>query len=45
MSSTAADAGYLVLIPLAGVAFLSVGHHPLAGLAAGFAAVAADGLW
>lgn len=41
MSSIAADAGYLVLIPLAGVAFLSVGRHPLAGIAAGFAAVAA----
>jgi aminobenzoyl-glutamate transport protein len=41
LSSIAADAGYLVLIPLAGAAFLSVGRHPLAGLAAGFAAVAA----
>jgi hypothetical protein len=41
VSSIAADAGYLVLIPLAGTAFLSVGRHPLAGLAAGFAAVAA----
>ena len=40
LSSVAADAGYLVLIPLAGTAFLSVGRHPLAGLAAGFAAVA-----
>ncbi|MCA9285029.1 MAG: AbgT family transporter [Phycisphaerales bacterium] len=40
VSSIAADAGYLVLIPLAGTAFLSVGRHPLAGLAAGFAAVA-----
>jgi aminobenzoyl-glutamate transport protein len=30
-----------VLIPLAGSAFLSVGRHPLAGLAASFAAVAA----
>ena len=40
LSSIAADAGYLVLIPLAGVAFLSVGRHPLAGLALGFAAVA-----
>src|SRR5262245_11621143 len=39
LSSLAADAGYLVLIPLAGVAFLSVGRHPLAGLALGFAAV------
>jgi aminobenzoyl-glutamate transport protein len=41
LSSIAADAGYLVLIPLAGAAFLSVGRHPLAGLALGFAAVAA----
>jgi aminobenzoyl-glutamate transport protein len=40
VSSIAADAGYLVLIPLAAVAFLSVGRHPLAGLALGFAAVA-----
>jgi aminobenzoyl-glutamate transport protein len=40
LSSIAADAGYLVLIPLAGTAFLSVGRHPLAGLAMGFAAVA-----
>jgi len=40
LSSIAADAGYVVLIPLAGVAFLSVGRHPLAGLALGFAAVA-----
>ena len=40
LSSIAADAGYLVLIPLAGAAFLSIGRHPLAGLAAGFAAVA-----
>ena len=36
LSSIAADAGYLVLIPLAGTAFLSVGRHPLAGLATGF---------
>lgn len=40
LSSIAADAGYLVLIPLAGTAFVSVGRHPLAGLATGFAAVA-----
>jgi aminobenzoyl-glutamate transport protein len=40
VSSVAADAGYLVLIPLGGVAFLSVRRHPLAGLALGFAAVA-----
>ncbi len=40
LSSIAADAGYLVLLPLAGVAYASVGRHPLAGLALGFAAVA-----
>jgi aminobenzoyl-glutamate transport protein len=40
LSSVAADAGYLVLIPLGGIAFLSIGRHPLAGLALGFAAVA-----
>jgi aminobenzoyl-glutamate transport protein len=40
ISSVAADAGYLVLIPLAGTAFLSVRRHPLAGIALGFAAVA-----
>jgi aminobenzoyl-glutamate transport protein len=41
ISSIAADAGYLVLIPLAAAAFISVGRHPLAGLAASFAGVAA----
>lgn len=41
VSSIAADAGYLVLIPLAAAAFLSLGRHPLAGLAASFAGVAA----
>jgi aminobenzoyl-glutamate transport protein len=40
LSSIASDAGYLVLIPLAGTAFLSLHRHPLAGLALGFAAVA-----
>lgn len=39
LSSIASDAGYLVLIPLGAVAFMSVGRHPLAGLAAAFAAV------
>ena len=34
ISSVAADAGYLVLIPLAGIAYLSVGRHPIAGLGA-----------
>lgn len=41
LSSIAADAGYLVLIPLAAAAFMRLGRHPLAGLAASFAAVAA----
>jgi aminobenzoyl-glutamate transport protein len=40
VSSVAADAGYLVLIPLGGIAFLSIGRHPLAGIALGFASVA-----
>ncbi|MCK8784295.1 AbgT family transporter [Roseomonas sp. NAR14] len=40
VSSIAADAGYLVLIPLAAAAFISVGRHPLAGLGLAFAAVA-----
>jgi aminobenzoyl-glutamate transport protein len=39
LSSIASNAGYLVLIPLAAVAFLKVGRHPIAGLTAGFAAV------
>jgi aminobenzoyl-glutamate transport protein len=41
VSSIAADAGYLVLIPLGAAAFLSLRRHPLAGLAASFAGVAA----
>ena len=41
LSSVASDAGYLVLIPLGGAAFLSLGRHPVAGLAAAFAGVAA----
>lgn len=41
MSSVAADAGYVVLIPLGAVLFLSVGRHPLAGLCAAFAGVSA----
>jgi aminobenzoyl-glutamate transport protein len=40
LSSVASDAGYLVLIPLGAGAFLSLGRHPLAGLAAAFAGVA-----
>lgn len=41
LSSVATDAGYLILIPLAAAAFVSVGRHPLAGLAAAYAGVSA----
>ena len=41
LSSVASDAGYIVLIPLGAAAFLALGRHPLAGLAAAFAGVAA----
>ncbi|MGD9632475.1 MAG: AbgT family transporter [Pirellulales bacterium] len=41
VSSIASDAGYLVLIPLGASAFYSLRRHPLAGLAAAFAGVAA----
>jgi aminobenzoyl-glutamate transport protein len=41
LSSVATDAGYLILIPLAASAFLTVGRHPLAGVAAAFAGVSA----
>ena len=41
LASIAADAAYLILIPLGAAAFLSLGRHPLAGLAAAFAGVAA----
>ena len=39
MSSLAADAGYVVLIPLAALIFQAAGRHPLAGIAAAFAGV------
>ncbi len=39
MSSIASDAGYVVLVPLGAIVFLSFGRHPLAGLAAAFAGV------
>jgi len=41
LSSVASDAGYLILSPLGAAAFLAVGRHPIAGLAAGFGGVAA----
>ena len=39
VSHHASDASYVVVIPLAAVIFAAAGRHPLAGLAAGFAAV------
>ncbi|MGL5693196.1 MAG: AbgT family transporter, partial [Peptostreptococcaceae bacterium] len=39
MSNIASDAGYVVLVPLGALIFMSFGRHPLAGLAAGFAGV------
>jgi aminobenzoyl-glutamate transport protein len=41
LSSLAADAGYVVLIPLAGALFYAAGRPPLAGIAAAFAGVSA----
>lgn len=42
ISSVASDAGYLVLIPLGAAAFVSLGRHPLAGIAAAYAGVSAS---
>ncbi len=39
LSNMASDVGYVLLIPLAGVIFLAVGRHPVAGMAAAFAGV------
>ncbi len=39
ISSVAADAGYVVLIPLGAALFYGMGRHPIAGLAAAFAGV------
>jgi aminobenzoyl-glutamate transport protein len=39
MGNLAADAGYVVLIPLAGIIFHAAGRHPVAGIAAAFAGV------
>ncbi len=41
MSSIASDAGYLILVPLAGLLYASLGKHPLIGMAAAFAGVSA----
>jgi aminobenzoyl-glutamate transport protein len=39
LSHTAADSGYVLVIPLGGVIFYAAGRHPLAGIAAAFAGV------
>jgi aminobenzoyl-glutamate transport protein len=39
MGNLAADAAYVVLIPLAGVLYAAAGRHPIAGIAASFAGV------
>ncbi len=39
LGNLAADAAYVVLIPLAGIIFHTAGRHPIAGIAAAFAGV------
>lgn len=39
LSNMASDLGYLLIIPLAGVIFHSLGRHPIAGMSAAFAGV------
>ena len=39
LSNHASDAGYVVLIPLAGILYAAAGRHPIAGIAAAFAGV------
>ncbi len=39
ISHTAADAGYVLVIPLGGIIFYAAGRHPLAGIACAFAGV------
>lgn len=41
LGNLASDAAFIVIPPLAALAFLAVGRHPLAGLAAGFASAGA----
>lgn len=41
MSSVASDAGYLILVPLAGMLYAGTGKNPLIGMAAAFAGVSA----
>ena len=39
LTNIAADVGYVLLIPLAGIIFMAVGRHPVLGMAAAFAGV------
>ena len=39
LSNVASDLGYILIIPIAGIIFHSVGRHPIAGMAAAFAGV------
>lgn len=39
LSNAASDVGYVLLIPLAGIIFSSIGRHPIIGMAAAFAGV------
>jgi aminobenzoyl-glutamate transport protein len=39
LANQAADSGFVILLPLAGVAFAAAGRHPIAGIAAAFAGV------
>ncbi|WP_330926797.1 AbgT family transporter [Candidatus Sororendozoicomonas aggregata] len=41
MSSIATDAGYLILVPLAGMLYAGIGKNPLIGMVAAFAGVSA----
>jgi len=39
LSNVASDLGYILIIPIAGIIFHSLGRHPIAGMAAAFAGV------
>ena len=39
LSNVASDLGYILIIPMAGVIFHSLGRHPIAGMSAAFAGV------
>jgi aminobenzoyl-glutamate transport protein len=40
LANQAADAGFIILVPLAGTVFAAAGRHPIAGMAAAFAGCA-----